>query len=114
MRLAFRSGLLETVLHTKSLGAGVEYISYVWLLLSYAGMETLPERLQRNEPIPALKIGGEIYSPYEDSGLATEEETYAFPSTSQDTDHVRYENVVDSSTSQREGNGSEIEIVVSS
>ena len=50
----------------------------------------------------------------EDAGLVTEEENSAFPSTTQDTDHVKQENVVDSSTSQREGNGSEIEIVVSS
>jgi hypothetical protein len=31
------------------LGTGGEYLSYVWLLLLYMGMETLAEKMQRTE-----------------------------------------------------------------
>uniref|UniRef100_A0A0E0LR67 DUF4220 domain-containing protein n=1 Tax=Oryza punctata TaxID=4537 RepID=A0A0E0LR67_ORYPU len=45
--LCFSAGRCRGYLHAKSLGTGVEYLSYVWLLLSHAGMETFSERLQR-------------------------------------------------------------------
>jgi hypothetical protein len=36
-------------LHAEALGTGVEYLSYVWILLLYTGMETFPEKLHRRE-----------------------------------------------------------------
>jgi len=43
--LCFSAGRCRGYLHAKNIG--VEYLSQVWILLAYAGMETLPERLQR-------------------------------------------------------------------
>ncbi|KAJ1254609.1 hypothetical protein BS78_K025500 [Paspalum vaginatum] len=45
--ICFSAGRCHGYLHAKSLGKGGEYLSYVWMLLSYMGMETLAERLQR-------------------------------------------------------------------
>ncbi|XP_062197933.1 uncharacterized protein LOC133900725 [Phragmites australis] len=50
--LCFSAARCRGYLHAKSLGKGGEYLSYVWLLLSYMGMETLAERMQRTE-LPA-------------------------------------------------------------
>ncbi|CAO2180100.1 unnamed protein product [Urochloa humidicola] len=36
--------------HARSLGSGGEYLSYVWMLLSYMGMESLADRFQQPEP----------------------------------------------------------------
>ncbi|CAM0952952.1 unnamed protein product [Alopecurus aequalis] len=36
--------------HAKSLGDGGEYLSYVWLLWAFMGMETLAEKIHRPEP----------------------------------------------------------------
>nr|CAB3457869.1 unnamed protein product [Digitaria exilis] len=36
-------------LHAKALGTGGEFLSYIWLMMSYMGMETLAERMQRAE-----------------------------------------------------------------
>ncbi|RLM70075.1 uncharacterized protein C2845_PM17G11710 [Panicum miliaceum] len=47
--LCFSAGRCRGYLHAKSLGKGGEYLSYVWLLMSYMGMETLSERMQRME-----------------------------------------------------------------
>ncbi|XP_037435745.1 uncharacterized protein LOC119302807 [Triticum dicoccoides] len=47
--LCFSASRSRGYLHAKSLGTGVELLTYVWLLLSCMGMETLPERLQRTE-----------------------------------------------------------------
>ncbi|XP_066337692.1 uncharacterized protein [Miscanthus floridulus] len=47
--LCFSASRCRGFLHAKSLGNGGEYLNYVWLLLSYMGMETLAERLQRTE-----------------------------------------------------------------
>ncbi|CAO2146941.1 unnamed protein product [Urochloa humidicola] len=47
--LCFSAGSCRGYLHAKSLGKGGEYLSYVWLLMSYMGMETLAERMQRME-----------------------------------------------------------------
>ncbi|KAI4978547.1 hypothetical protein ZWY2020_015300 [Hordeum vulgare] len=45
--LCFSAARCRGYLHAKSLGTGVEYLSYVWLLMYYMGMETLADRLQR-------------------------------------------------------------------
>ncbi|RLM84741.1 hypothetical protein C2845_PM04G23940 [Panicum miliaceum] len=37
-------------LHAKSLGEGVEFLTFVWLLLSRMGMETFADKFQRPEP----------------------------------------------------------------
>ncbi|CAL5033479.1 unnamed protein product [Urochloa decumbens] len=108
--LCFSAGRCRAYLHAKSLGAGVEYLSYVWLLLSYAGMQTVPERLHRRQQFPELQNR----PPSEDMDLVTEEENSALSSTGQDTDHAKEENAAASSTSQGEGNAPEIEIVVPS
>uniref|UniRef100_A0A452XPB1 DUF4220 domain-containing protein n=2 Tax=Aegilops tauschii subsp. strangulata TaxID=200361 RepID=A0A452XPB1_AEGTS len=47
--LCFSAGRRRGYLHAKNLGKGGEYLSYVWLLLSHMGMETLAERVQRTE-----------------------------------------------------------------
>ncbi|XP_062197927.1 uncharacterized protein LOC133900720 [Phragmites australis] len=47
--LCFSAARCRGYLHAKSLGNGGEYLSYVWLLLWYMGMETLAERMQRTE-----------------------------------------------------------------
>jgi hypothetical protein len=47
--LCFSAGRCKGYLHAKSLGTGGEYLSYVWLLLLYMGMETLAEKMQRTE-----------------------------------------------------------------
>ncbi|CAD6256628.1 unnamed protein product [Miscanthus lutarioriparius] len=47
--LCFSAGRCRGFLHAKSLGKGGEYLSYVWMLMSFLGMETLAERLQRTE-----------------------------------------------------------------
>jgi len=41
--LCFSAGRCRGYLHAKSLGKGGEYLSYVWLLLAYMGMETLAQ-----------------------------------------------------------------------
>ncbi|XP_066334047.1 uncharacterized protein [Miscanthus floridulus] len=48
--LCFSAGRCRGYLHAKSLGNGGEYLSYVWLLLSYMGMETMPERMRMQRP----------------------------------------------------------------
>ncbi|KAL6885497.1 hypothetical protein ACP4OV_010276 [Aristida adscensionis] len=45
--LCFSASRSRGYLHVKSLGSGGEYLSYVWLLLGYAGMETFPDKLQK-------------------------------------------------------------------
>ncbi|CAM0958848.1 unnamed protein product [Alopecurus aequalis] len=47
--LCFSASRCRGYLHAKSMGSGVELLTYVWFLLSRMGMETLPERLQRTE-----------------------------------------------------------------
>jgi len=37
-------------LHAKSMGEGVEFLTFVWLLLSRLGMETFADKFQRLEP----------------------------------------------------------------
>ncbi|GJN04575.1 hypothetical protein PR202_ga22137 [Eleusine coracana subsp. coracana] len=47
--LCFSASRCRGYLDAKSLGKGGEYLSYVWLLLSYMGMETLAGRMQRTD-----------------------------------------------------------------
>ncbi|XBI83397.1 hypothetical protein VPH35_091912 [Triticum aestivum] len=51
--LCFSASRCRGFLHAKSMGTGIELLTYIWFLLSRMGMETLPERLQRTE----LSIG---------------------------------------------------------
>ncbi|CAL4956809.1 unnamed protein product [Urochloa decumbens] len=48
--LCYSASRCRGYLHAKSLGSGGEYLSYVWLLLSYMGMESLADRFQQPEP----------------------------------------------------------------
>ncbi|XP_066341133.1 uncharacterized protein [Miscanthus floridulus] len=47
--LCFSAGKCRGYLHAKALGNGGEFLSYVWLLLFYMGMETFTDKLQREE-----------------------------------------------------------------
>jgi hypothetical protein len=47
--LCFSAGRCRGYLHAKALGTGGELLTYIWLLMSHMGMESLPERLQREE-----------------------------------------------------------------
>jgi hypothetical protein len=47
--LCYSASRCRGYLHAKSLGSGGEYLSYVWLLLSYMGMESLADRFQQPE-----------------------------------------------------------------
>uniref|UniRef100_A0A0E0Q6H5 DUF4220 domain-containing protein n=1 Tax=Oryza rufipogon TaxID=4529 RepID=A0A0E0Q6H5_ORYRU len=47
--LCFSAARCRGYLHAKGLGTGVEFLSYVWLLLHYMGMETLAEKLARGD-----------------------------------------------------------------
>ena len=60
--LCFSAGRCRGYLHAASLCRGGEYLSYVWLLLSYMGMETMAERTQRTE-LPAEGDGGGLVTP---------------------------------------------------
>ncbi|CAO2146944.1 unnamed protein product [Urochloa humidicola] len=56
--LCCSAGRCRGYLHAKSLGKGGEYLSYVWLLLTYMGMETLAEKMQRTELQGGINEGG--------------------------------------------------------
>ncbi|CAL4992424.1 unnamed protein product [Urochloa decumbens] len=60
--LCFSAGRCRGYLHAKSLGKGGEYLTYVWLLLSYMGMETMAERMQRTELRPVEGDAGALVS----------------------------------------------------
>ncbi|CAO2206315.1 unnamed protein product [Urochloa humidicola] len=47
--LCFSASRCRGYLHAKSLGMGGEYLSYVWLLLWYMGLESVAERQQRSD-----------------------------------------------------------------
>lgn len=64
--LCFSAGRCRGYLHASSLGSGGEYLSYVWLLLSYMGMETMPERTQRPELPVVGDTGSLVKTPTED------------------------------------------------
>ncbi|CAM0902338.1 unnamed protein product [Alopecurus aequalis] len=84
--MCFSAGRCRGYLHAKALGSGGEFLSYVWLMLAYSGMETFPERLQRTkklhfsaENMKHLQSGGEdVAAPSASRG--TEEETTKAPS----------------------------------
>ncbi|CAM0952951.1 unnamed protein product [Alopecurus aequalis] len=48
--LCYSANRCRGYLHAKSLGGGGEFLSIIWLLLSFMGMETLADRYQRSEP----------------------------------------------------------------
>ncbi|KAF7075957.1 hypothetical protein CFC21_080681 [Triticum aestivum] len=47
--LCYSASRCRGFLHAKSLGEGGEYLSYVWLLWSYMGMETLADKIHKPE-----------------------------------------------------------------
>uniref|UniRef100_A0A8I6XIB7 Uncharacterized protein n=1 Tax=Hordeum vulgare subsp. vulgare TaxID=112509 RepID=A0A8I6XIB7_HORVV len=47
--LCFSAGRSRGYLHAEALGTGVEYLSYIWILWAYSGMETFADKLQRRE-----------------------------------------------------------------
>ncbi|KAL6601570.1 hypothetical protein ACP70R_044790 [Stipagrostis hirtigluma subsp. patula] len=84
--LCFSAGRCRGYLHGKSLGDGGELLNYVWLLLSYMGMETLAEKLQRADlPIEggntdATPLSSKVYT--DPNSSTTEASLGAAPSTS--------------------------------
>ncbi|KAL6844572.1 hypothetical protein ACP4OV_025231 [Aristida adscensionis] len=48
-KLCFSAARCRGYLHAKSLGTGAELLNYIWLLMSYMGMETFAEKLQTAE-----------------------------------------------------------------
>ena len=54
--LCYSASSCRGYLHAKSMGEGVEFLTFVWLLLSRMGMETFADKFQRFEP----GQGGEI------------------------------------------------------
>jgi hypothetical protein len=77
--LCFSASRYRGYLHAKALGTGGELLSYVWLLMSHMGMETLPERMQREVPVP-VEVGNT--SDTHTSGAAPEDLSSSAPSTS--------------------------------
>ncbi|KAF7004788.1 hypothetical protein CFC21_019965 [Triticum aestivum] len=75
--LCFSAGRSRGYLHAEALGTGVEYLSYVWVLLTFYGMETFPDKLERREGLPAASEGRQ------DAAAAT-----AFGSESEGSAHV--------------------------
>ncbi|GJN34619.1 hypothetical protein PR202_gb23299 [Eleusine coracana subsp. coracana] len=98
--LCFSAGRCRGYLHAKALGTGGEFLSYVWLLMSHMGMETLTERLQREEipvPVPVPGEGGN---------------TSAAPSTSKSPTSVPAPPVPEDRTSAAAPSTSEVVVVV--
>ncbi|KAM3223269.1 hypothetical protein ACQJBY_056924 [Aegilops geniculata] len=84
--LCFSAARCRGYLHAKSLATGVEYLTYVWLLLYYMGMETLAAKLQRADH--HYHNGGEHGDDPSTScvsGAATNQEGAAGPSRSSGT-----------------------------
>jgi hypothetical protein len=62
--LCFSASRCRGYLHAKALGSGGEFLSYVWLLLFYMGMETFTERLQRErEELPSREANNNNAAP---------------------------------------------------
>ncbi|KAM0838478.1 hypothetical protein ACQ4PT_060941 [Festuca glaucescens] len=53
--LCFSAGRCRGYLHAKSIGAGGEFLSYIWLLLHETGMETFQHRLERTQNVGLSK-----------------------------------------------------------
>ncbi|RLN27773.1 hypothetical protein C2845_PM05G12690 [Panicum miliaceum] len=60
--LCFSASRCRGYLHAKALGSGGEFLTYVWLLMSYMGMETFTEKLQREE-LPSRQEGNNSAAP---------------------------------------------------
>lgn len=60
--LCYSASRCSGYLHAKALGKGGEFLSYVWLLLFYMGMETFSERLQR-ELLPSCQGNNDTAPP---------------------------------------------------
>lgn len=71
--LCFSAGRCRGYLHARSLGAGGEYLSYVWLLREYMGMETLAQRMQRAESEDEGDLGAAVPKSTQPSTVADEE-----------------------------------------
>jgi hypothetical protein len=72
--LSFSAGRCRGYLHARSLGTGDEYLSYVWLLREYMGMETLAQRMQRAESEDEGDLGGAIIAPKSPQRVAVADE----------------------------------------
>ncbi|EMS48452.1 hypothetical protein TRIUR3_03453 [Triticum urartu] len=79
--LCFSAARCRGYLHAKGLGTGVEYLTYVWLLLYYIGMETLAAKLQRADH-HYHHNGGEHGDAPSSSHVSTAQEEAAGPSRS--------------------------------
>jgi hypothetical protein len=74
--LCFSASRCRGYLHAKALGSGGEFLSYIWLLLFYMGMETFTERLQRErQELPSREANNNVAPPasdgHNDSGTAS-------------------------------------------
>ncbi|KAM3223265.1 hypothetical protein ACQJBY_056921 [Aegilops geniculata] len=79
--LCFSAARCRGYLHAKGLATGVEYLTYVWLLLYYMGMETLAAKLQRADH-HYHENGGEHGDGPSSSHVSTAQEEAAGPSRS--------------------------------
>jgi hypothetical protein len=65
--LCFSASRCRGYLHAKALGSGGEFLSYIWLLLFYMGMETFTERLQRErQELPSREANNNVAPPASD------------------------------------------------
>jgi hypothetical protein len=48
--ICYSAGRCRGYLHAKTMGEGVEFLTYVWFLLSSMGMETFADKFQRPDP----------------------------------------------------------------
>lgn len=62
--LCFSASRCRGYLHAKSMGDGVEFLTYVWLVLSDMGMETFADKFQT----PDLEV---VQEQYEAAAAAT-------------------------------------------
>lgn len=73
--LCFSASRCRGYLHAKALGSGGEFLSYIWLLLFYMGMETFTERLQRErDELPSWEANNnaaQASDAYTSSGIAS-------------------------------------------
>ncbi|EMS47512.1 hypothetical protein TRIUR3_06764 [Triticum urartu] len=84
--LCFSAARCRGYLHAKGLATDVEYLTYVWLLLYYMGMETLAAKLQRaDHHYHNGGVHGDDPSTSRVSGAATNQEGAAGPSRSSGT-----------------------------
>ncbi|EEC81836.1 hypothetical protein OsI_25589 [Oryza sativa Indica Group] len=105
--LCFSAARCRGYLHAKSHGTGGEFLSYVWLLLHYMGMETLAEKLARAE-LPngarsgnsSTKQAGDSYGKEQAPGASTShargaygDEDGAGPSSYHEIEVMGHENV---------------------